>query len=77
MVVTDVGGNTELVIDNKTGIVVPPQSPKKMASALLSLAHDAALRDTMGLKGRARITENFSLERCVAEYRAFYDSLLH
>lgn len=29
MVVTDVGGNRELVIDNKTGIVVPPQNPKK------------------------------------------------
>jgi len=76
MVVTDVGGNSELVIDNKTGIVVPPQSAKEMASALLTLANDAVLRETMGSKGRARIIENFSLERCVAEYRALYDSLL-
>ena len=77
MVVTDVGGNRELVIDNKTGIVVPAQSPKKIASAQLNLANDAGLRKAMGLEGRARIIEEFSLERCVADYRALYDSLLH
>ena len=77
MVVTNVGGNSELVIDNKTGIVVPPRNPKKMASALLSLANDAVLREKMGLRGRTQITENFSLERCVAEYRSLYDSLLN
>lgn len=48
-----------------------------MASALLNLATDAVLRETMGLEGRARIIEKFSLERCVANYRALYDSLLH
>ncbi|MFP6715348.1 MAG: glycosyltransferase [Alphaproteobacteria bacterium] len=77
MVVTDVGGNRELVIDNKTGIIVPAQCPKKIASALLNLANDAGLREAMGLEGRARIIEEFSLERCVADYRALYDSLLH
>lgn len=77
MVVTDVGGASELVIDNKTGILVPPQNPKKMATALLSLANDAVLRETMGLEGHARITENFSLERCVAAYGSLYDSLLN
>ena len=77
MVVTDVGGTSELVIDNKTGILVPPQNPKKMATALLSLANDAVLRETMGLEGHARITENFSLERCVAAYGSLYDSLLN
>ena len=76
MVVTDVGGSSELVIDNTTGIVVPPQSPRQMASALLNLANNAVLRETMGVEGRARITKNFSLVRCVAEYRALYDSLL-
>ena len=77
MVVTDVGGSNELVVDNKTGILVPPQNPKKMAASLLSLANDTVLRETMGLEGRARIREHFSLERCVTEYRSLYDSLLN
>ena len=38
MVVTDVGGNAEAVVDGETGFVVPPADPAALAAALLRVA---------------------------------------
>lgn len=35
VIVTDVGGLSEVVIDNQTGYVIPPNDPKKLADAIL------------------------------------------
>ena len=38
MIVTDVGGNAEAVVDGQTGFVVPPADPAALAAALLRVA---------------------------------------
>ena len=76
MVVTDVGGNAEAVVDGETGFVVPPADPAALATALLRLAHDPALRRRLGEAGRERVATPFTLDQCVANYRALYDELL-
>ena len=75
MVVTDVGGNAEAVVDGQTGFVVPPADPPALAEALLRVAEDPALRRKLGEAGRERVTTNFTLDACVAKYRALYDEL--
>lgn len=71
MVVTNVGGNAEAVLDGITGHVVPAHNPQRLANALLSvaLADDRAL---MGDRGRRRVTERFSMSSCIDAYEALY-----
>lgn len=75
MIVTDVGGNAEAVVDNETGIVVPAHEPKKLALAIDRLLTNSTLRKEMGKKGKIRQKLLFSLERCVDDYQELYESL--
>jgi len=75
MVVTDVGGNSEAVIAGQTGLVVPPKDPNALGNAIVELASDADTRKKMGLAGRRRAEDKFSIDRCVADYDAAYKSL--
>lgn len=76
MIVTDVGGNSEAVIDGQSGLVVPSHSPQELAVAIERLAKDPDLRVMMGNNARRRAQENFTLEACVARYQELYASLL-
>lgn len=71
MVVTDVGGNPEAVVDGVTGYVVPARNPVKMGQAILNLA-DETRRLEMGACGRARAIETFSMAACLDGYEALY-----
>ena len=62
MVVTDVGGNAEAVTDRLTGIVVRPRDPSALGAAILRLANNKDLRQSMGGLGKARVAKEFSLE---------------
>ena len=76
MLVTDVGGNAEAVVDGETGLVVPAHDPAHLGAALASLAGDPARRRAMGAAGRRRVSEHFSLDACVAAYERLYEGLL-
>ena len=76
MVVTDVGGNAEAVIDGETGLVVPSKNPKALAAALEKLIFDTELRQSMGRAGRKRAQERFSLDSCVDAYEALFNEVL-
>jgi glycosyltransferase involved in cell wall biosynthesis len=76
MIVTDVGGNSEAVIDEECGIVVPAHDPAGLAQAILRIAANETLRKKFGVVGRARVVEEFSLGPCVDKYDRLYRGLL-
>jgi glycosyltransferase involved in cell wall biosynthesis len=76
MIVTAVGGNTEAVLDECTGLVVPPSSSEAIGSAVLRLARDPDLRRFLGAAGRSRVTQEFSLDRCVRLHSDLYEEML-
>ena len=76
MVVTNVGGNPEAVVDGETGLVVPPRAPDTLATAILVLSHDEAKRRRMGDAGRHRAETPFGHKNCVAKYAALYEGLM-
>jgi glycosyltransferase involved in cell wall biosynthesis len=76
MIVTNVGGNAEAVVDGKTGLVVPPRDPPALADAVVLLAGDRSLRESYGKAGRERVEENFTLGACVAKYESLYRGLI-
>lgn len=75
MVVSDVGGNAEAVIDGECGHVVPAREPAALAKALALLIGDPARRQAMGDAARRRAAASFSLDACVAAYEALYEEL--
>ena len=76
MVVTNVGGNPEAVIDSKTGYIVEPHNEHELANKINKLIDDAELRKEFGQLGKERVEANFSLANCVSEYEKIYDLIL-
>ena len=60
MVATSVGGLRDLVVDNETGLIVPPCDPQALREALGRLLDDSELRRRLGRAGRMRAQERFS-----------------
>jgi glycosyltransferase involved in cell wall biosynthesis len=76
MIATDVGGNSEAIIDGESRLIVPPRAPERLAQAIVRLASDPALRAEMGAAACRRVNEHFALEPCVKAYDALaYDAL--
>ena len=69
---TRVGGNTEVVVDGETGLLVPPDDPEALARAILHLAGDSDESRRMGRAGRQRVEEHFDVRRMVAAYEDLY-----
>jgi glycosyltransferase involved in cell wall biosynthesis len=60
VVATSVGGLRDLVVDEETGLVVPPRDPAALRAALRRLLADQELRRRLGAAGRRRAQERFS-----------------
>lgn len=75
-IVTRVGGNPEAVLQNETGLVVPPRDPPALAEAILRLAGDPDLRRQLGAAAQRRVHEHFSLDACVENYIRLYSKIL-
>lgn len=76
-VATDVGGNSEVVLNGKTGFIVPQRNPEALAQAMekmMALPEEKRLE--MGEASRAYIEANYSLEHVVDQWEALYMELL-
>jgi len=71
-VVTNVGGNPEIVQDGMNGFLVPSNDEKEVAKALFELYKDSALRKKMSWQARRIVNEKFSLVKMIQEYSAVY-----
>lgn len=60
IVACNIKGVRELVVDGKTGLLVPPGDSIALAAALRQLIADPALRATMGAAGRARALQYYN-----------------
>jgi glycosyltransferase involved in cell wall biosynthesis len=74
VVATNVGGVTEVVQDEFTGLLVPRRDPQALAMALVRLQLDEPLARRLGEQGRRRAVEHFDVVRMVAKYEKLYVS---
>jgi sugar transferase (PEP-CTERM/EpsH1 system associated) len=72
VVATDVGGASELIADDSTGILVPAKNPAVMGDALADLAQHPSRRTDMAARSRERAEREFSLDRMIGDYERFY-----
>jgi glycosyltransferase involved in cell wall biosynthesis len=76
VVASSVGGVDDLVAHGRTGMLVPPQDPVKLAEVIRRLAEDVDERARMGQAARRNVSERFSPSRLVADIASLYDEVL-
>jgi glycosyltransferase involved in cell wall biosynthesis len=76
VIVTDVGGNAEAVVDGETGFVVPSGDVEALSGAIRRLACEPELRARLGRAALRRVEANFSLKRSVDAHLEVYQELL-
>jgi glycosyltransferase involved in cell wall biosynthesis len=63
----------ELVEDDVTGLLVPPDDVDALTAAMVRLLEDSALRARLGASGRARFMAEHEIGVCQAALRRVYD----
>jgi L-malate glycosyltransferase len=76
VVATAVGGMKDIVVHDKTGLLVAPREPAEIASAISRLHASPALRDAFGKAGKARAVEHYGAARYARDVDQFYQRLL-
>ncbi len=76
IVATNAGGIPEAVADGVTGRLVKTRSPERLANALCEVLLDPGRATAMGVAGRQRFLEHFSVERMLDATLGVYAELL-
>jgi len=76
IVATAIDGVAEVIQDGRTGILVPPADPERLAEALVRLLLDKGLAARLGAQARDAIPPGFRLERMIRQHEALYHRLL-
>jgi sugar transferase (PEP-CTERM/EpsH1 system associated) len=74
---TNVGGNTELVHDGRSGRLFEPKDIKALVNLLAAYCADPSLRRAHGEASRRIAVEQFSLATMVENYQNVYEEVLH
>jgi glycosyltransferase involved in cell wall biosynthesis len=72
IVATSAGGTPEAIIDGETGLVVSPNNPDELASALKHLIDDDDLRAQLGQSAARAAREHFDFRLYVNQLEAHY-----
>jgi glycosyltransferase involved in cell wall biosynthesis len=76
VVSTTVGSIPDVVIDGRTGLVVPPRDAKALAERIQLLLDDPSLRRRMAAEGRALVVQSYSIDKMLDRMEAVYQSLV-
>ena len=74
---TNVGGIPELIINNETGILVPPENSSKLAQAVNELLSDKQKAEKLGVNGNTFVKNNMTWDVIFPKYMKFYENLLN
>lgn len=75
VIASNIEGANESVVDNKSGLLVPPGDSAALADAIITLFKDRALAAEMGRRGREIAVENFGLDIMIKAHEDLYARL--
>ncbi|PYS68230.1 MAG: glycogen synthase, partial [Acidobacteria bacterium] len=76
VVVTDVGGAREAVVEGETGYIIPAGDDEGMADRIIQFLRDPKRARAMGEAGKQKVAQNFSCSAQLERTLALYESLL-
>ena len=75
VVATHVGGADELVDHDRTGLLVPPGDPRRLADAIAVLAQDRVKREAFSARAAEKARAQFSIDQMILDYERMYLAL--
>ncbi len=75
-VATDIPGARDIIVNEVSGLLVPPEDAESLANAIRRLADSPSLRQQLGEQARRRVEEHFTIEHEVAAHQRLYSDLL-
>jgi glycosyltransferase involved in cell wall biosynthesis len=66
------GGTNEIIENNVTGFLINPSSPQELSEKIEMLVNNIELRKTMGVAGKHRIEDHFSINSMVNKFIDVY-----
>ena len=66
----------ELVTDRINGLLVDPDDPQQIASAIDLLLEDRTLRDSIAGAGKATVAARFDIQQSVPQHISFYKKMI-
>ena len=77
IVATNVGGIPELITHEETGMLVPPDDPKKLKETIIQLLSNKELAEKIANNGFDFVMNNLTWEILLPKYIKFYEKLLN
>lgn len=77
VVAYNLDGAPEVVFNDKTGYICPPETVKEVEDALLKLANSKDLRDKLGKNGRELVKSKFAWQKMVEDLEDVYAKVLN
>lgn len=74
---SSLGGITDIILHEQTGLLVPPEDPAALAAALERLADDPALRKRLGEAGYRHAQEHFGWPAITAKWEECYAAAIN
>lgn len=76
VIATDVGGSKEIVINQKTGILIAPHDQTALEKAILTLIGNKGVREKLSQNIYQYVREKFSWEKASEQLNSFLDPLV-
>ena len=77
VVATNIGGNPEMVLNNKNGLLIPPKDAGALAEGVIKLLSNKEILRKLGEEGCRLVKEKFSVETMVTRTEKLYENLLN
>jgi glycosyltransferase involved in cell wall biosynthesis len=72
VVSTDVGGVSEIIRHNVTGLLVPPANPEALASAIVEMLSDPKRARSLAAKGQELVQREYSMQAWGRKWQVLY-----
>ncbi|RDY25013.1 glycosyltransferase family 4 protein [Romboutsia maritimum] len=76
-IVTNVGGHPEVVLNNKSGIIVESENEEQLKDAIIKLLENQDLRNNMGKTGRKFVKENYEVNLNFNDIEKIYENIIN
>jgi glycosyltransferase involved in cell wall biosynthesis len=76
MIATNVGGNSEVVQDGVTGMLVPPEDPQLLADAIIRMLKDDGFREDAGNAAFTLFSEKYTIDKHCEALAEYYSQVM-
>jgi len=75
VIATQISGNTDVIANNRNGLLIPSGNPEIMANTIQKVLLDDSLRSKLGLEARATILKRFDWDIIYSKFLSLYNDI--